>query len=88
MDGRSLNRFLATFLIAAAGLSIAWFAVDGLAHLDELMAVAGSGGGLGRVALRHFSGLVRLSGATFFLPIGLASALLALVRSRRPGPLG
>jgi hypothetical protein len=87
MDGRSFNVFLATFLIAAVALFGAWFAVDGLVHLDEFLAAAGPDVGPGRVALRHFAGVLGLHGGTLLGSIGLGSALVAFARARRAKPL-
>ncbi len=88
MDGRSFSVFLATFGVASLALFGAWFAVDGLVHLDEFLQVSGPGLDLGRVALRHYSGLIRLHGGTLLAAVGLGSALVASARARRPaGPL-
>jgi hypothetical protein len=87
MAGRSFNVFLATFLIAAIALFGAWFAVDGLVHLDEFFEAAGPDVGVGRVALRHYAGLVALHGGTLLGSIGLGSALVAVARARRANPL-
>ena len=86
MDVRSFSVFLATFLIAALALFGAWFAVDGLVHLDEFFAAAGPDAGVGRVALRHYEGVVGLHGGTLLGAIGLGSALVALARARRARP--
>jgi hypothetical protein len=87
MDGRSFNVFLATFLIAAIALFGAWFAVDGLVHLDEFFGAASPDVGVGRVALRHYGGVISLHGGTLLGAIGLGSALVAVARARRPRPL-
>ncbi|WP_435005910.1 hypothetical protein P12x_003652 [Tundrisphaera lichenicola] len=87
MDGRSFNVFLRTFVLAALGLFLAWFAVDGLVHLDESFAAVGPDAGLGRVTIRHFSGMVGLHGGTLMTSIGLGSGLVAVARARRSKPL-
>ena len=83
MDLRVIKVFIATFLIAAVALFGAWLLVDGIAHLDEFLAASGPDAPLARVAVRYYSGVIRLHGGTLLGAVTVAAAASGLIRVRR-----
>ncbi len=79
MEARVVKVFCATFLVAAVVVFGGWFAVDGLANLDEIFGSADAQGvGVAVMAARHFSGVVRSRGVLVLLAIASIAAAVAV----------